>query len=190
MGKEHVVDIKGHKYRYVYNEGNTEYRGPVGDAPSISEADFLKAMGKQRPRLTEQQIEVMKVIKLSIVPPHEDANIELTGYGVEREKGGYGVYHPWYSDWGDRKQAHWAKEPAMFEIERKEPPYKITRTVESMEKKGLIEIVYNYGQGANYGINITDLGKEILKEDFMGPTAKPNWPRPTKWNGERWVASR
>jgi hypothetical protein len=43
MGKESVVDIAGHQYRYVYNEANgkTEYMGPVGDVPTLSEEEFL-----------------------------------------------------------------------------------------------------------------------------------------------------
>jgi hypothetical protein len=41
--KENVVQIKGGKYRYQYDPetGKTLYRGPVGDAPSISEQDFF-----------------------------------------------------------------------------------------------------------------------------------------------------
>lgn len=38
--KESVVEIKGHKYRYVYENGETVYRGPVGDAPPISMDEF------------------------------------------------------------------------------------------------------------------------------------------------------
>lgn len=46
MSQESVVEINGHQYRYQYNPdtGKTEYVGPVGDAPIISEAEFLAAM--------------------------------------------------------------------------------------------------------------------------------------------------
>ena len=42
--KENVVEIKGHKYRYIYEDGETRYLGPVGSAPQISEAEFLLMM--------------------------------------------------------------------------------------------------------------------------------------------------
>jgi len=44
--KEHVVEIKGGKYRYRYNEQTqkTEYLGPVGSAPDLGEGEFLKEM--------------------------------------------------------------------------------------------------------------------------------------------------
>jgi len=47
MGSETIVVIGGHQYRYEYDEisGKTLYRGPVGDAPELSEAEFLKALG-------------------------------------------------------------------------------------------------------------------------------------------------
>ena len=38
---ENVVTIKGHQYKYVYIDGETKYMGPVGDAPALSEAEFL-----------------------------------------------------------------------------------------------------------------------------------------------------
>jgi hypothetical protein len=38
---EHIVKIKGHRYRYAYEEGQTVYKGPVGDAPPISPEDFM-----------------------------------------------------------------------------------------------------------------------------------------------------
>jgi hypothetical protein len=42
--KEHVVDIKGHKYRYIYvpETQGMKYLGPVGDAPEISEDEFMR----------------------------------------------------------------------------------------------------------------------------------------------------
>jgi hypothetical protein len=46
MGKESRVIISGHQYRYEYDENTktTKYLGPVGDAPEMSEADFMAAM--------------------------------------------------------------------------------------------------------------------------------------------------
>ena len=43
MGKEHVVDIKGNRYRYTYDSTtkSMRYLGPVGDAPSMNEEEFL-----------------------------------------------------------------------------------------------------------------------------------------------------
>jgi len=45
MGKESQVEINGHLYRYHYDEDTqkTVYDGPVGDAPTISEAEFMAA---------------------------------------------------------------------------------------------------------------------------------------------------
>jgi len=42
--KESIVVISGHRYRYEYVDGATVYRGPVGDAPELSEQEFLAAM--------------------------------------------------------------------------------------------------------------------------------------------------
>ena len=57
MGKISEVDIKGHRYRYQYNEetGATEYLGPVGDAPAISEEEFLR-----RVEISNKEKEVME----------------------------------------------------------------------------------------------------------------------------------
>jgi hypothetical protein len=46
MGKESVVDIGGHQYRYTYDPESkkTLYLGPVGSAPPLSEADFSRLM--------------------------------------------------------------------------------------------------------------------------------------------------
>lgn len=44
MGKVSEVEISGHRYRYVYEDGRTNYNGPVGDTPYLSEEDFLKAI--------------------------------------------------------------------------------------------------------------------------------------------------
>ena len=44
---ETVVEIGGHHYRYEYDpeSKNTLYRGPVGDAPALSEEEFLAIFG-------------------------------------------------------------------------------------------------------------------------------------------------
>jgi len=47
MGKESIVTINDHQYRYEYVDGKTVYRGPVGDAPEISELTFLAHMKKR-----------------------------------------------------------------------------------------------------------------------------------------------
>jgi hypothetical protein len=38
-----IVNISGHQYRYRYNPdtGKTEYKGPVGDAPALTEEEFF-----------------------------------------------------------------------------------------------------------------------------------------------------
>ena len=41
MGKVTEVEINGHLYRYEYVDGQTLYKGPVGDAPTLSEEEFL-----------------------------------------------------------------------------------------------------------------------------------------------------
>ena len=43
MPKDSIVEIppeSGNKYRYVYEDGQTVYKGPVGDSAPISEAEF------------------------------------------------------------------------------------------------------------------------------------------------------
>jgi len=44
--KETTVEIGGHRYRYHYDPDTqkTVYDGPVGSAPELSEAEFLKAI--------------------------------------------------------------------------------------------------------------------------------------------------
>jgi len=47
MPRESVVEIpvgSGNKYRYAYHDGKTLYMGPVGDAPGLSEAEFMRLM--------------------------------------------------------------------------------------------------------------------------------------------------
>jgi len=42
MSQESIVEINGHLYRYRYNDDTqkTDYIGPVGDAPGITEEEF------------------------------------------------------------------------------------------------------------------------------------------------------
>ena len=49
MGKESIVEINGHQYRYEYVDGKTVYRGPVGDGPALSEEEFLAAVEERKP---------------------------------------------------------------------------------------------------------------------------------------------
>ena len=49
MPKESRVEIpsgSGNKYRYEYSDGQTIYRGPVGSAPDLGEAEFMALFGK------------------------------------------------------------------------------------------------------------------------------------------------
>jgi len=42
-----VVEIppgSGNRYKYVYEEGATVYKGPVGDSPQLTEGEFLERM--------------------------------------------------------------------------------------------------------------------------------------------------
>jgi len=53
MPKDSIVEIpsgSGNRYRYEYSEGKTLYRGPVGDAPEIGEAEFNMVMSVQKPK--------------------------------------------------------------------------------------------------------------------------------------------
>lgn len=45
--KESIVEINGHQYRYGYDPDTqkTKYLGPVGDAPAISQAEFMLVIG-------------------------------------------------------------------------------------------------------------------------------------------------
>jgi len=48
MMVESVVEINGHLYRYEYVDGATVYKGPVGDAPTLGEQEFLVAVQRER----------------------------------------------------------------------------------------------------------------------------------------------
>jgi len=39
-----IPEGSGNKYRYEYEGGSTVYKGPVGEAPELSEEEFLKGM--------------------------------------------------------------------------------------------------------------------------------------------------
>ena len=53
MGKEHIVGIKGHQYKYAYDPDtqSMKYLGPVGSSPPISEEQFLSILEKGVPDL-------------------------------------------------------------------------------------------------------------------------------------------
>jgi hypothetical protein len=57
MAKESVVDIKGGLYKYIYDPESkkTTYLGPVGVAPALDEAEFMKLMAFEEldPRVVE-----------------------------------------------------------------------------------------------------------------------------------------
>ena len=56
MGKESVVEIphgSGNRYRYEYSAGSTIYKGPVGSAPDLGEAEFLDAIEAKK---TDEEI--------------------------------------------------------------------------------------------------------------------------------------
>jgi hypothetical protein len=47
MTKESIVEIppgSGNQYRYAYEDGKTVYLGPVGDAPTLVEENFLREL--------------------------------------------------------------------------------------------------------------------------------------------------
>jgi len=60
MGKESQVEINGHLYRYEYVDGETVYRGPVGDAPELSEQAFEEFMRGPRWKAPESFKDDMK----------------------------------------------------------------------------------------------------------------------------------
>lgn len=66
MGKVSKVEIpggSGNFYRYTYEDGQTRYLGPVGDAPEMSEESFLTAMNIPKPlKFTEKQEELFKAV--------------------------------------------------------------------------------------------------------------------------------
>jgi len=43
----------GNRYRYEYEGGKTQYKGPVGDSPELGEAEFLKGMGTENKEIEE-----------------------------------------------------------------------------------------------------------------------------------------
>jgi hypothetical protein len=64
MGKISEVEIppgSGNLYRYEYNQGQTIYRGPVGNAPELKEAEFLAELEMSR--------ESLEIIKDDELPP-------------------------------------------------------------------------------------------------------------------------
>jgi len=91
MGKESVVEIpdgSGRFYRYEYDEstGKTLYKGPVGDAPQMSEEEFLAISHTYQHTFTQEEIneafntlkkglEKTKLPSKELGPPDRFANI-------------------------------------------------------------------------------------------------------------------
>jgi len=81
MGKESVVEIpagSGNKYRYVYDQGSTKYLGPVGSAPEIGEAEFLKDF-QCMPSLSEWKTGHGRDWKIDLWWIHNDFRINIYG---------------------------------------------------------------------------------------------------------------
>jgi hypothetical protein len=85
-GKESVVEINGHLYRYEYRDGKTHYLGPVGSAPSISEEEFMASFEEE-----EERYEVI-VGNIGTVYDGDDLSEAERVYEeyVGQSKGGYG----------------------------------------------------------------------------------------------------
>lgn len=97
MGKESVVEIKSGKYRYVYNEQTraTEYLGPVGNSPPLSEAEFLKIVAIALPQHAELADALEKnliTLKPKFVDLEEDWEVEVDSEDdVTTVEGEYGM---------------------------------------------------------------------------------------------------
>jgi hypothetical protein len=59
---ESVVSINGHLYRYEYREGRTIYLGPVGEAPALSEQDFVEFLRLSRESEGEVREKIQQLI--------------------------------------------------------------------------------------------------------------------------------
>lgn len=63
MGKESRVEIpdgSGNYYRYEYIEGDTLYRGPVGDAPALSEGEFDEFFKAGKRRQKQMKVTILQ----------------------------------------------------------------------------------------------------------------------------------
>jgi len=79
--KESVVQIGGHRYRYVYDHEThaTVYKGPVGSAPDLSEEEFLTWMLFDAINFPEPDVledEIYELVEGEEITP-EEAMIEL-----------------------------------------------------------------------------------------------------------------
>jgi len=81
---ESVVTINGHLYRYEYEEatGKTLYRGPVGEAPAISEEEFLEYLRLSKDSEVEVRDQIQRLIDRrgftgNILIDTEDVNFVL-----------------------------------------------------------------------------------------------------------------
>jgi hypothetical protein len=81
---EHIVNIKGHRYRYAYDRATrkTQYLGPVGDAPPLSESDFHRTIITPSDPETFGVVGIRDIELGSIVGPRGERGwIEIKTYG-------------------------------------------------------------------------------------------------------------
>ncbi len=62
---ESIVEINGHLYRYHYDEssGKTLYDGPVGEAPTLSEEEFLVSVRTKQLHTYEEVMKNRRLLK-------------------------------------------------------------------------------------------------------------------------------
>jgi hypothetical protein len=68
MTSESIVEINGHLYRYAYKDGQTVYEGPVGDAPTIREDEFLQVVQTKRLHTYEEVMKNRRLLKGTKAP--------------------------------------------------------------------------------------------------------------------------
>jgi len=76
---ENIVEIPEgscNYYRYVYNQGQTVYLGPVGDSPPISEEEFLSmsVLGVEDP-IQSREEEIEFILRESKIPRTDQTTI-------------------------------------------------------------------------------------------------------------------
>ena len=65
MGKENIVEIppgSGNRYRYAYENGETVYKGPVGNAPEIGETELLAELDLAVRNWSEMETKIDEMI--------------------------------------------------------------------------------------------------------------------------------
>jgi hypothetical protein len=64
---ESIVEINGHFYRYEYEpeSGKTLYKGPVGDAPALTQAEFERTIIPSQEQESVSTVSVKRVITVS-----------------------------------------------------------------------------------------------------------------------------